>query len=434
MNKIALGIYALFITQVFSQTTYDFNTLSTALINKSPKLKQNEIEVMIAKENVDVANAGYYPELRLAANIERSKKFEGLYTPSYIGDDSLTQSNGKYISSSLYLSYKLYDFGATDYSMTAAKENMNALSAFKCINEKETVLSLLENYSKVRIQNYKLSEYQKMQKLYTELYTLTKRLYESGMSAKTNSMEYAKELADIITMIENIKEEKANYLSHVIYLSGIDIKEDDILEPIDKIMTDYENVSFEKSATARRMMSIINQKQAELNLKKTDYLPTISFYARYDFYGSSVEGYNEALNNFEKNGYRFGISFSMPLFDGFRNDSNVNIKKLELMQSKLAYDDAKRAYEQEQFLIDMQMKLVENRLESISKSANSSQELVQAETSLYEAGELDRVALLNNIINQIRIDISQNEASELLSMNIKKREIINTKEGQCAVH
>ncbi|MDR1461256.1 MAG: TolC family protein [Campylobacteraceae bacterium] len=438
MNKMifCICVSLFFTTQSFSQTVYDFDTLSNALVNTSPKLKQDEINIMIAKENIDIANSGYYPTLRLAANMERSRKFENLYVPSYIGDDSLTQSDGKYISTSLYLSYELYRFGATDYSITAAKENANVMNAAKCIREKENILSLLESYSKVRIQNYRLNEYKKIQELYVELYSLTKRLYESGRVAKTNSMEYAEKLADAITTIAGVKEERAGYLSYVVYLSGIDIKENDILEPLNKniIDMDYKDVPFENSVTAKKIMAVIAQKQTELSLRKTNYLPAISFYIRYDLYGSSIDSYNEALNDFKGNGYRLGISFSMPLFDGFKSDSDMNIKKFELMQSRFEYEDAKRVYEREQFMINSQIELGQNRLDSIWQSANSSQELTQADTSLYEAGELDRVTLLNDMINQIKINIAQNEALELLAMNIKKREISNQKESQCAAH
>jgi outer membrane protein TolC len=420
-------------TQSFAQTTYGFDTLLDALLSDSPKLKQNEIEVMIAKENIDAANAGYYPTLRFVSNLERSKKFDSLFTPSYVGDDSLTQSNGRYLSASLYFSYELYHFGATDYSIKAAEENMYAIGAAKCIKEKESVLSLLEAYSKVRSNNYQLEYYEKIQKLYTDLYIFAKRLYASGNLAKTSSMEYAKELADVVSLIANIKEEKANYLSQIAYLSGVSISENDILSPLDdNVPTNYD-IPFEKSASAKQLMALIAQKQAELNLKKTNYMPTVSFYARYDLYGSSSDSYNEALNDFEKNGYRFGLSFSVPLFDGLRSDSDVNIKKLELLQSRFAYDDAKRAYDKEQFMINSQISLGQSRLDSVYDSVVSSDELVDADTSLYEVGELNKITLLNNQINQHKITLSYKEASELLAMNIKKREIINEKESKCVV-
>ena len=432
MNKITFSIYIVFFTvmQSFSQTIHSFDTLSNALLI-SPRLKQSEIDIAIAKENINIANAGYYPTLRLVSNIERSKKFESLYTPSYVGDDSLTQSNGRYISMSLYFSYDIYRFRATDYQAAAAKENMHALSAAKCLKEKESLISLLENYSKLRTQNYQLKEYEKIQELYTQLYTLTKRLHKSGIVAKTNIVEYAKELADIVSMSAAIKEERAGYISNIAYLSGINIQEDDILEAVG--ITDYANdIPFEKSVTAKRLIASTAQKQAELSLKKTSYLPSVSFYARYDLYGSSIEGYNKALDELEKNGYRFGISFSIPLFDGFKNDADVNIKKLEIMQSRLEYENARREYEKEKFMINSQIKLTQDRLEGIRKSAGSSSELVEAGASLYKAGESDRLMLLNSKIDKIKIDILENDALELLSMNMKKREIINKKEAQCA--
>ncbi|MDR1554974.1 MAG: TolC family protein [Campylobacteraceae bacterium] len=415
-------------------TIYDFETLSNKLINTSPKLKQYEVDVIIAKENINIANAEYYPNLKIAVNSEYSKKFEGLFVPSYVGEDSITQSSGRYFSSSLYLSYELFNFGATKYSTEVAKQNLSSASAAKCIKEKESVLSLLDAYSKLRTGNYQLKGYGRIQELYQELYSLTKRLYESGRLAKTNSMEYAKELADVLTLISNTKEERAGHISQIMYLSGVEITAEDTILPLEKTTFSYEDVPFEKSNTAKQLRAVIAQKQAKVNLQKTAYLPVISFYGKYDMYGSSDNSYNAAFDNLERNGYRIGISFSWSLFDGFRNEAEVSIKKMELMQSRFAYEDTKRAYEQEQFMTQSQIASEHDRLESIGQSSNFSLELVQAESLLYEAGELDKITLLNNQINQLKIDIVQNEALERLNMNIKKREIMNEKESRCVAH
>jgi outer membrane protein TolC len=432
MNKTALGVYTLFfaITYSFSQSAYSFDTLVYAMLNSSAKLKRSEVEVMIAKERVDAAYSGYYPTLRLASNIERSKKFESLYTPSYVGDDSLTQSDGKYLSASLYFSYDIYRFKAVDYSVSVALENVNVINAAKCIEKRDNILSLLENYSNVRIRSYQIKEYKKIERLYAKLYALVKRLNESGMAAKTDGMEYAKELADVAGMIASFEEEIAGYLLHIGYLSGINVQQNDILEPIDT-KGGYTNIPFEESLLAQRALALIAQKQAELRLQKTNYLPTLSFYARYDYYGSSTNSYSKALEEFGKNGYRFGISFSVPLFDGFKSRSEVNIKSLELMQSTLEYDDAKRVYEKEASMLESQINLTKNRLESIERSAALSSEIVAAQDLLNKAGEADSITLLESMIEEIRADILKNEASEILSASMKKREIMN-KESQCA--
>ncbi|MDR1614993.1 MAG: TolC family protein [Campylobacteraceae bacterium] len=428
-----LSKFVLFLSIVslsYSADSYDFDTLANALMKTSPRQQQSDIDILVAKERKNLASSGYYPSIRISTNFEYSKKFDGFYSPSYIGEDSLTQSSGKYVSSSLYFQQEIYRFGQTEHLYNAALSALKASQAAKCIKTKDDLLLLLEAYFQARIFSHKLDKYTKIQELYTSLYIYSKRLYEAGEKAKSDTMEYARELADTASLIAGIKEDKAKYLSQILYLSGINIAHDDTLLPLtinDSFMID---IPFEKSTTAIHLMSVMKQKSLELRAQKSNYMPSFSIYGRYDLYGEA-EGFNEAFRDLNKNGYRVGVSFSIPLFDGFKNEAEVNIKSFELAKSRLDYEDAKRLYEKEQALINSQILLEKERLTGANQSSNISNKLSHDGKLLYEAGELDMISLLNNEINRLKIELSEQEIAENLIFNIKKREIINTKEGQC---
>lgn len=422
------------VTQLLYAVSYDYETLKNALLLNSPKLAQNTIGVQIAKKNIDVAYSGYYPSIRLSTTLEYSKKYNTYYTPSYIGDDSLTQSSGRYLSSSIYAGYEIFKFGATKYSIDAAKHNYIATNALACIKEKESVLSLLDAYSKVRIYDMQINEYKTIQKFYQELYTFSKRLHESGRIAKTYSMEYAQELAETLMLISQLKEQKAIYISQINYLSGINASEDDIFLPLDNSIKISKEVPFEESVTAKQLLFTIKQKELELKVKKTSFLPSVSLYGKYDFYGSSSDSYNDAFDDYKRNGYRVGISFSWPIFDGFRSKNDLDIAKLELLQARFALNDAKLAYQKEQIDIKSQIALQQERVYNAKDSADLANTLMDSNTALYDAGESDKITLYLNKIDRQKILISQHEANELLSANYKKREVMNEKERECVAH
>jgi outer membrane protein TolC len=409
---------------------YSYEGLVGRMLKTSPKLQQAEVDVLTAIEGVSMAKSGYYPSLRVTGSYEHSKKYIDAVTPSYVGEDSLTQAGGRYLSSSIYLSYDLFRFGATRYSVDAAYAGANSAILLKCDRQRESLALLLEAYAKVRVCNLKIEEYEKILDLYRELYTSVKRLYESGRVAKTSGMEYAEELANTVALISDVKNERVGYLSKIVYLSGERVDQSDIFLPLGESVP-TENTPFESSVTARRLMAETARKQAELSAKETGYLPSISLYGKYDLYGSSSDSSKEAYDDFKKNGYRVGVNLSWSLFDGFKSSSDIEIKRLELLQSRLAYEDAKMAYEAEQYATDSQIAFLQSRLKSVEESASVSNEFALSDAALYDAGELDKITLLNNRIDQRKIYLSLKEAEELLSMSIKKREIANEKESRC---
>jgi outer membrane protein TolC len=405
--------------------------LANRVIEDSPKLKRSRLDAAIAEQNVVVARSGYYPSLRAVGGYEYSKKFDAIAAPSYAGEESFTQSSGRIVSSSVYLSYDLFHFGATKFAIDAAYANLDATRRLQCVKEKESLLDLLEAYSKVRSCNHKLEAYKQMLDLYTELYVFAKRLHEVGRLPKTDGLKYAEELANVAALIADIKEERAVYLARIAYLSGEEVGEGDSFAPLKSGALFSEPPRFEESVAAGRLRAVIAGKRAELDLRRTRYYPSLSIYGKYDAYGYSTDSSKEAYNDFSRNGYRIGVTLSWSLFSGFRDSAESEIEQLELMQSMLDYEDAKRAYETELSAINSQIKFQQNKLNDAQRGLELSLELSRADDLMYEAGEMDKIALLNDSINQRKVGLELKEAKELLAASLKKREITNEKEYLC---
>ncbi|NLM98408.1 MAG: TolC family protein, partial [Campylobacteraceae bacterium] len=275
------------------------------------------------------------------------------------------------------------------------------------------------------ILNFKLKNYEKMQSLYEELYLVSKKLYENGVMAKPNFIKSAHDLAEITTTISSTKEEKLTQLALIKKLSGMDIGRDDEFLPLSKSKGVQKDTLFENSINSMRVKMLIIQKEQELKSTKAKLLPSLSIYGKYDLYGGSQDSYQHAFDDYRRNGYRLGIHFSWNIFGGFRVQNELKIKRLELLQAKLAYEEAKDEYESEQLLIKSQIEVEQNKLNSVKDSTKHTGEILELSERLFSEGEGDKITQLVSKINLYRTFIDEHEAKERLSYSHKKREIMN---------
>jgi len=434
MKKAFLGVAVLSATLSLAEQSVTFEMLLDAMEKSSPKLEQQRLQTKIAEQSLRTAEAAYMPTLALGGTSEYSKKFSDTTTPTYIGNDSLTQTTQYQNSSTVSLTYDLFRFGATNLGVKAATEQIKGSKAAECVNLKEQLDSLLEAYAKVRISTAKLAYYQRIQKLYQESYVMAKRLNEAGELAQTEVITYAQYMADQLVMSAQIQEDKESMLAHISYLTGVKLDDTSKLEPLHVKEISLRALSFEESSRAKQAYAGIEQKEAQLQAEKTRYLPVFSLYGKYDLYGSDKDSFYQATDTMARNGYRIGLSFSWVIFDGFAREAAIETRLLELQQAKIALEEAKRTYEKEQYLLQAQSREREQRLSSAQKSEASSQNVSEMIESLHENGQKDKLSSLKSQIQYYQTAIASNEAEELLSLSHTKEILFAQKEYECAAH
>lgn len=433
MIKKVTILVALLVSATFSKEI-SFKELADLVESTSPKIEQQRINTDLSKVKLEIAQSQYYPTFSLGASTEYSHKYNQSFTPSNVGDSSLTQITQYQTSTVLGMNYDLYRFGATSLHVEAAKKEMVSSYANECLASEQILLELLDTYQRARIANIKLNYYKLIKKSYEELYLNAKRLYKYGSLKQTDVSSYALQIADLVSDAAQTREEKNNALVHLYYLSGVNIENLSKLTPL-HVEDSYVFIpEFEQSTKAKKLQAQIAQKSAQLEAEQKTYYPTFSLYGKYDLYGSDKEEFSNAFDDTRRNGYRVGLSLSWNLFDGFKREANIKTRLLELQSAKVSLKDSKREYEKQITLLNTLIKTREDRLVSLKEGSTVSSNLLLMSSKLHINGESDRLGELKSQITLYQNLLKTDEAKEMLETSKMKKIIISQKEHECAVH
>lgn len=406
----------------------DFKSLTKLTLKTSPILQKLSLQTKIANEEITLANAGFYPTLQIGANMQYSKKFYNTNTPSSVGENSLTQDTYYQSSSTISLTYDLFRFGGTSYSVKAAYAKYNATKYEECEQKKQLIAKLLDVYYKVRIQQLRKKYHTTINKNYLHIYKISKRLNSSGILPFTQVQEYAKKIADNLNDLESIDKLYQESLRELAYISGAKLSNLNNLAPIRSNQIPIDTLSFEQSEKYKKAKNTIEQKQAQYNETFSKYLPSLSIYGKYDFYGQDKYNLNSAVDDLERNGYRVGLSLSWTLFDGFSREATRSIRLMELQQAKLDMNIAKKEYEKEKDGLNKSRQIIKNMLQHAKSSKDISKDISKMSNRLFESGEADKLNEIKSTILNLEASLKTEETNEKLNKNYQEQ-AIRFKEG-----
>jgi len=132
------------------------------------------------------------------------------------------------------------------------------------------------------------------------------------------------------------------------------------------------------------------------------YYPTISLYAKYDFYGSDRDDYRQSLDNTERHGYRVGVSFNWEIFDGGRRKANIDKQKTRNQMLEFQKQDEKLRYEKEIKDISVFLENEKDMRENLNELYNDTTKAKNYIARLNESGEKSKIELLNSLIKTIQ--------------------------------
>lgn len=179
------------------------------------------------------------------------------------------------------------------------------------------------------------------------------------------------------------------------------------------------HIDYKLKQTALQLYEVDKQKET------AGYLPTLSFNTFYDY--NAMRNEFDFLKSGQKwyNSYGFGITLSMPVFDGLQRknriiQSKLSIKKAEenirlttqslnvnVSNYEIEYRNAIDNIRNEKDNFDLAKRVYENSQLSFRQGVESSVELVQAESSYREAQSNYFNKLLNVYIARINLEKSK---------------------------
>lgn len=348
MSKIISYITILFFS--FHIQAQEVLTLEEAL-----KLAlENNFEIKIAKNNLKIdetnnnlANAGIIPTLN--ANLINNNS--QLNTKQTQADGSIRELNN---AKNFNLSYGVgLDWTVFDgLSMFARKEQLATLEAQ---GKSELQATVLNRISDVYLTYYNLVQQQQIMASIDSAIVVSKQRVTTANNrfsiGKASKLELLNAQVDLNTDKSLLLSQKELYKNTKIRLNELLARELQIdFKVVDRI-TFEENLTYEdlkdlaNKQNPQLQAQILNKKIAELNLKqiKGNRYPTVRLTSGYSFTRSEASlGF---ITQSSGQGFVYGVSASVPIFNGFLQHKREKTAQYEIENASLVINQQKNALE-----------------------------------------------------------------------------------------
>jgi outer membrane protein len=253
------------------------------------------------------------------------------------------------MSGSLQLVWTLFD----GTKMFATRERLSELSAQGELDVKNqmvnSIAAVINNYYSVVRQKQQLLAIQELMSINEERVKLAERKLQVGTGGKPELLQAKVDLnatktlhIQQETLIIQLKDQLnglvALQLPPVYDVSdtiiiNLNIKQEDISENI-------ENKNFELQSSQLGL----NIARTSLHERRAERSPVINFNAAYNY---SRTNNTQLINPFsslltQMNGYNYGLSFTLPVFNGFNITRNIQQAKISVNRQQLVYDQLKQ--------------------------------------------------------------------------------------------
>ena len=303
-----------------------------------------DFDVFIAKQGVRTARSEYYPKINASVGTEYTKNFNDIAnsTVSVVGDAFINPYTRFQTLMGITLSYNVFDFGLRKNKTDLAKEDVQLKELLEKEQYQELELTIIDTYSKLYILKKQIEINQKILDLAKKNLEYKTRLYIAKEISKTElndqNIEVQKYESRLLEL-KSLAQESLNWLTFYTKqqysLENLIVKEfkEDSINPME--FNDYT-----KSLTWLIHEKEIKKKELSLNVAKKNNMPKVNAYSRYYLYGSNHSSYNKTMDDLGPSNYTIGVTVFMPVFDGFKNNADIQVANLELQQQLIKRDKA----------------------------------------------------------------------------------------------
>jgi outer membrane protein len=253
------------------------------------------------------------------------------------------------MSGSVQLVWTLFD----GTKMFATRERLAELAAQGELDLKDqmvnSISSVINNYYSVVRQKQQLIAIRELMSINEERVKLAERKLQVGSGGKPELLQAKVDLNANRTLLiqgETLLIQLKDLLNGLVALQlptpydvsdsiliNLDIKQEEISENIES-----------KNFALQSSLRDLNVAQYSLRERRAERLPIINFNAAYNY---SHTNNTQLINPFSSletqfNGYNYGLSLSLPIFNGFNITRNIQQAKITTSRAQLFYDQLKQ--------------------------------------------------------------------------------------------
>lgn len=381
---------------------------------------ENNYEIKIAtnnlaiqKTNVAIGNAGMLPAVS-ASVVDNNSIQNSSQTRQDGTENELDNAKNNNLTYGVGLDWTIFD----GLSMFA---RMDQLKELQKLGEAQLKLTIITRISDVNAAYYDLvQQQQQLAALDTTIVISNQRLILAQnrfIIGKASKLEVLNAKVDLNTDQVALLRQKELYANSKILLNQLlarDVAMD--FKVIDDLEVDSSLLLPELKALAEKQnpqleVQIINKRVAELELKqiKATRYPTVRVNTAYNF--SESQSSLGFIAQSQSRGLNYGFSASLNLFDGFAQNRNEKIAKIQIENSKLNIDqqnlalNSQLASSYQTYLTNLELIALEEKNELIAKQN------LNITVDKFRIGTINtlefRTAQLNYIIAKVRYSNAQ---------------------------
>ncbi len=326
--------------------TWDLDKCIDYAIEHNISVKSRQNDVASSQQSVTDAKSRYLPTLSANAgqswNIGRGLTAENTYadrnTSNFQWGASFNLPVFSGLSTTRQVAYAKANLAAVTEQYEAAKEDIS-------INVITAYLQVLycKELNEVAKGQVELSEHE---------FTRREALLEAGKIPEIDMLEAKSQLAqDELNMTQTANDIRLALVDLAQLLELDDIESFDVV-PLDaesSLLTmtpdDIFDAAMQHNHTILAARNNIIASEKNISLAKTGYIPTVNFNAGLGSSYYKISGIpNDSFGKQMKNNYStyFGFSLNIPIFDALNTRNSVNRAKVQNINARLQYDDARQ--------------------------------------------------------------------------------------------
>ena len=341
--------------------------------NYDIKIAANELNV--DKENNSIGNAGMLPEVN--ATLTKNNSIQNSKQTQSNGDvRELDNAKNNRLEYGVNLGWTIFD----GLRMFARYDQLQELEKQGDVQLK---LMVLTKVSDVMTTYYDLVQQQQLIKALDTTIVISKQRLKTAENrftiGKAAKLEVLNAQVDLNTDISTLLKQKELYETTKIRFNEILARELTTVFQVAEEVVVEDKLQFEElkglveKQNLQLQLALINKRVAELDLKQTKAgrYPTVRLNTGYTFVETeSSLGFTSATS---ARGLNYGVTASMPIFNGFSQNRNERIAKLQVQNTSLMAEQQKQTvYAQlasayQTYMTNIELAKLEESNESIAK-------------------------------------------------------------------
>ena len=377
-----LFLLTMVVVPTFSQanaveTTSDTLSLSRAyelVLEQNENVQQSRQDVESAQEDRTIARSELLPEFNLFGEVIGQKQ------SSQFGTDV----PGDEVNYGVVGRQSIYQGGSVWEGLDVAENRLEQQRKNFFRDRQNIMFDMATRYYTVLLTRRSVEIAESALRRARDQLRLAEGRFEAGVVTKTALLRARVDVADAREQLQRARNDFDVTRESLAVELGIDNLDRPLKEVRQdtfrgKSMSHYESVAMDKRRDLERASLEVEAQQGEVEIERADWWPDLDAVARY-------ERYEEEFFRGDDQNWQFTLDVSYPLFNGFRDSSEIQKAREQKKQSQQALERRRREIRlevREAFLDVRTQRSVIESLEEQMESARQNFEQVQGE---FEAG------------------------------------------------